>query len=225
LSAVFGADIAGDVDRVRAFNATYGPGHDGWAGQVESVELRATTADQIDAAMRVVPEDFDRFVEIPTDGDVRALVRAIAAADAFAKVRTGGTVADAFPATSNLVRFLAACVAEDVPFKATAGLHHPVRGEYPLTYAPGSARTTMYGFLNVLLAAAFLRAGETEAVAREVLEEQQPAAFTFDEAGVSWRGRRLSPVQLATSRDRAVRSFGSCSFREPIDDLTSLGLL
>ena len=43
-----------------------------------------------------------------------------------------------------------------VPFKATAGLHHPLRGSYPLTYAPVSARAPMYGFLNLFLAAAFV---------------------------------------------------------------------
>jgi hypothetical protein len=123
------------------------------------------------------------------------------------------------------VRFLAACVAEDVPFKATAGLHHAVRGSYPLTYAPDSARGTMYGFLNVMLAGAFLREGEDEAMARHVLEENDSSAFQFDPTGVAWRGRRLSAEQLAYARNGAIRSFGSCSFREPIDDLSALGLL
>jgi hypothetical protein len=225
LSAVFGADVAAEVDRVHEFHATYGTAPDGWFAEVRGVELRASTPDEVDAALRVVPSELERFVEIPLRGDVRALVRAIRTAGGFAKVRTGGTAADAFPSSDELIRFLSACVDENVPFKATAGLHHPVRGDYPLTYAPDSPRGTMYGFLNVMIAAAFLRAGAGESVAREVLEERTPEAFRFDGGGVSWRGRRLSTKQLASSRDLATRSFGSCSFREPIDDLTALRML
>ena len=130
-----------------------------------------------------------------------------------------------FPSSEDLARFLAACVRESVAFKATAGLHHALRGAYPLTYAPDSARGTMYGFLNVFLAAAFLRAGESEAMARALLEEREAAALQFDQSGVTWRGHRLSTEQLEHSRDGAIQSFGSCSFREPLDDLQSLGLL
>jgi len=225
LSAVFGADIAGDMDRVRAFHAQHREERDGWFAQVQAIELRGATPDAIRNAMRIVPDEFDRFVEIPLAGDVRALVRAIGAEHARAKVRTGGTIADAFPPSDEVVRFLAACVAEGVPFKATAGLHHAVRGSYPLTYAPDSGRGTMYGFLNIMLAAAFLHAGESEATAHHVLEEQESSAFEFDEAGFSWRGRRLSVEQLRDARNYAIKSFGSCSFREPIDELAALGLL
>jgi len=225
LGALLGADIAADVERVLVFNASHDVDDDRWWGRVQSIELRASTPDAIAEALRVVPADFERFVEIPVVGETRALVRAIGRAGGRAKVRTGGTTVDAFPSSDELVRFLAACVTEHVPFKATAGLHHPLRGDYPLTYAADSEHSTMYGFLNAFLAAALLHAGESEAVARQALEEQQSAAFQFDDTGVAWRGRRLSSQQLLATRELAMRSFGSCSFREPLDDLASLGLL
>lgn len=225
LSVLFGPDVRADAERVHAFRAEHGVDRGGWWAWVDGIELRAATPEAIDDALRVVPTDVDRFVEIPIDGDVRALVAAIGKAGAFAKVRTGGTSADAFPTSDDLIRFLAACTAEQVPFKATAGLHHPLRGQYPLTYTADSARGTMYGFLNVFLATAFLRAGADEHLARHILEEQDASAIRFDDAGVTWRGHRLSDDQLQLSRVRAARSFGSCSFREPLDDLTSLGML
>ena len=123
-----------------------------------------------------------------------------------------------------LARFLVACLREDVSFKATAGLHHPLRGDYPLTYEPGSACSSMYGFLNLFLATAFLAAGLDEANARRLLEESDPAAVDIGAAQVSWRGHRLTFDHLAASRG-SLRSFGSCSFREPIDDLAARGLL
>jgi hypothetical protein len=225
LSAVFGADIGADLDRVRAFHAEYNSDRDGWRGRVQAIELRASSVDAIEAALRIVPETFNRFVEVPIDDDPTPLVRAIGRRNAFAKVRTGGTVADAFPDSHHLARFLAGCVAEGVPFKATAGLHHPLRADYALTYAPDSARGPMYGFLNVYLATAFLCAGESEVVARAVLEERGARAFQFSDDGVEWRGHRVSTDQITRSKRIAMRSFGSCSFREPLDDLTALGLL
>ncbi|HUQ83641.1 MAG TPA: hypothetical protein VM076_20990 [Gemmatimonadaceae bacterium] len=225
VSAVLGADVSADVARVDAFHASHGMDRGAWWARVEAVELRASTPDAISAATRVVPGDLDRFVEVPATGDVDALVRAIGQAGAYAKIRTGGTSADAFPASADVVRFLRACVTHRVPFKATAGLHHPLRGEYPLTYAPDSARGAMYGFLNVMLATALLRAGADDATAQAALEEQSRDALVVTENGITWRGRDLPADALAQSREHAVRSFGSCSFREPIDDLASLGML
>jgi hypothetical protein len=225
LSAVFAADVRADVDRVIAFNAAHEADADRWWGRVEAVELRAASLDAIGDAARAVPAHLERFVEIPLTGDTGSLVRAIRDAGAAAKVRTGGTTADAFPSSADLARFLATCVAEGVRFKATAGLHHPVRGDYALTYEPASAKGRMYGFLNVFLAAALLRSGRDESVARAMLEEDDPSSFTFDADGVSWRGHRVSAADLRAVRSTGIQSFGSCSFREPIDDLTALGLL
>jgi hypothetical protein len=225
LSAVLGADVAADAARVDAFNSTHASDADRWWGRVEAVELRAATLDAIEAALRIVPHGLERFIEIPIAGDTTPLVRAIRDGGAAAKVRTGGTTLDAFPSSRDLARFLATCIAEGARFKATAGLHHPLRGEYPLTYEPGSANGSMYGFLNVFLAAAFLRAGQSESVACEVLEERDASSVTFDAAGVTCRGHRLSVSELARARGAGIQSFGSCSFREPIDDLTALGLI
>ena len=222
LSVVLGADLAADVERLRAFCADVNG--EGWWRGIYAVELRASTREAIAQAMRLVPDSVERYVEIPISEDPTPLVRAIAGAGAYAKVRTGGTTTDAFPASDHVARFLATCLREAVPFKATAGLHHPLRGEYPLTYEPGSACGRMYGFLNVFLATAFLAAGLDEVEARLLLEESDPNAVTFSRTEAVWRSHRIPLDRLAESR-RFLTSFGSCSFREPIDDLTALGLL
>jgi hypothetical protein len=225
LSALLGPSVQSDIAAVHAFNAAQAVVGDAWTGTVDCVEVRASAPDQIAAIVHNVGRSIECFVEIPISSDPVPLIRAIAAAGARAKVRTGGTTPDAFPTSDDLVRFLAACVSERVSFKATAGLHHPLRGEYALTYAAGSERGTMYGFLNVFLAAALLQRGGSTAAARDLIEERSPDAVQMREDGVTWHGIELTSAQLADTRRLAMMSFGSCSFREPLDDLTTLGML
>lgn len=135
-----------------------------------------------------------------------------------AKIRTGGIVEDAFPAPEVVAEFIRACKDVGVPFKATAGLHHPLRCVKPLTYEPNAAVGTMHGFLNVFLAAAMVEDAEA------ILRETDAGAFTFDDEGAAWRSRRVSLQELKAMREFAI-SFGSCSFEEPIGDLKELGWL
>ena len=136
-----------------------------------------------------------------------------------AKIRTGGITPDAFPAIENVAGFLRACKEKGVAFKATAGLHHPLRCVKPLTYEPNAPTGTMHGFVNVFLAAALLDHAEG------ILAETDPGTFTFDDDGASWRGHRVSTEELRTMRRDFATSFGSCSFEEPISDLRELGWL
>jgi hypothetical protein len=129
--------------------------------------------------------------------------------------------ADAFPDAEIILDFMTACIDAGVPFKATAGLHHPLRGEYRLTYEPGSAKAMMYGYLNVFLAAALLRVGAPRDIARAALLETDPTTLDFGDDAITWRDRKLTARQLHSAREFAI-SFGSCSFREPIDELARL---
>ena len=147
------------------------------------------------------------------------LLDAIAARGLHAKIRTGGITPDAFPAIDDIAGFLRACKAKGVAFKATAGLHHPLRCVKPLTYEPNAPTGTMHGFINVFLAAALLDHAD------EVLAEADPRAFAFDDDGVSWRGHSVSTEELIAMRRDFATSFGSCSFEEPIGDLKELGWL
>jgi hypothetical protein len=124
-----------------------------------------------------------------------------------------------------VVEFIRLCAAANVPFKATAGLHHPLRSVHRFTYQPDSPSGVMHGFINVFLTAAYLRAGMETAVAVQLLAEQSVEAFRFDLDGISWRQHRLSRHEIAAARQSFAVSFGSCSFTEPIDDLKSLRLL
>jgi len=223
LSAVVGDT---DVDAIRAVLeavAGFNEGDDSIV--VDMVEVKAGDEHAIAAIAASVPPRTRVFVEIPSDPDPAPLVRAIADARLRAKIRTGGVTADAFPDAENVARFIRACYAAGVAFKATAGLHHPLRGEQALTYAADSPRGVMHGFLNVFLAAVFCYNGLGAGDALQLLDVTDAGEFGFDDDGVSWRDYRVSTAEIETVRRRLAVSFGSCSFTEPVDDLKSFNLL
>lgn len=165
------------------------------------------------------------YIEIPIANDPTELIKTIAQTEARAKVRTGGLTADISPSSLNLARFIKICADEDVPFKATAGLHHPLRSVNHLTYKPDSDSAMMHGFLNVFLAAAFAQNGMGAQQLSELLEETSPTAFRFESGSVYWRDEMLDVGHLRNARNLFAIAFGSCSFTEPIEDLQRLHLL
>jgi hypothetical protein len=140
-------------------------------------------------------------------------------AGSFAKIRTGGVTPDAIPPVESLARYIIACAEKQLPFKATAGLHHPVRKIHRLTYEPDACSAITHGFINVFLAAAFAWHGERQI--QPILAETDPAAFRFDDK-VHWRDLSLSSDEIAEVRRSFAHSFGSCSFEEPLEDLRAL---
>ena len=146
----------------------------------------------------------------PTPGWLGALDE-IAAAGHRLKFRTGGLDADAFPAAHELAACLEAALDREAPFKCTAGLHHAIR------HRAEETGFEHHGFLNVLLAtrATFDSAPVDEVAA--VLETTDPDAVT----GAL---RQHGDDALARTR-RWFTAFGSCSVREPLDDLVALRLL
>jgi len=226
LSALGGGDLSSDLNRIAEFNKKYAT-LDSPAGVaiIDIIEIKAARPADVEDAMKLTPAKLTPYFEIPIGGDPTELIKSVAETEARAKVRTGGVTADAFPSSFDLARFIKICAEEDVPFKATAGLHHPMRSVNKLTYEPDSASATMHGFLNVFLAAAFAQSGMDVDRLVELLEEKSPDVFQFNSGGVTWRDEMIVRGQLRNSRNLLAIAFGSCSFEEPIEDLKKIGLL
>ena len=136
------------------------------------------------------------------------------------KLRTGGLTADAFPSVEQLADAVIACRDHRCRWKATAGLHHPLR------HYDSKIGVKMHGFLNVLFAAVFAETRQlSEKEVQEILADADPADFRIDDDGIRWRGFSASVAEIESARRCGFHSFGSCSFDEPRDDLRSLGLL
>jgi hypothetical protein len=225
LSVLSDADLGDGVKKIADFNKRYGAAPDSGRAIIDTIEVKVSTADEIQAALDVTPKAFDVYCEIPIKDEPNQLIAAIQKVGARAKVRTGGITHDAFPTTADLARFIARCVNAGVAFKATAGLHHPIRSTYKLTYEKNSPTGMMFGFLNLLLASAFIYDGMNADHAVQLLEEQSRENFRFDDEGMMWRGKKLTSEKIMQARQRVIASFGSCSFQEPVQDLKLMGLL
>jgi hypothetical protein len=135
------------------------------------------------------------------------------------KLRTGGVTADAFPSSAEIARALVKPATHQLPIKFTAGLHHPIR------QFREEAKTKMHGFLNVLGAAVLAAEHQWDAdQAAMMLEDEDAGSFLFTDDFFAWRDWKIDTERLQYRR-RFVRSFGSCSFDEPREDLRALGFL
>jgi hypothetical protein len=127
----------------------------------------------------------------------------VAAQGLRAKIRCGGA---RVPSVEELAAFVRGCRERGLVFKATAGLHHA----YPT--AEGE-----HGFLNLLAAAVF--GDEEEALAAP------EGSFELDTDCFRWDEREAGPGRIADVRTALLHSIGSCSFFEPVEELTRVGML
>lgn len=221
LSVLAGEDINQTIRAVKEFNAKNGA-----SVLCDALEVRANTVSKIENTVRALPADITAYFEIALNENFVDLVSTLAIKGQRAKLRTGGVTTGDFPSSKQIIRFVRTCMAANVPFKATAGLHHPIRCFKPLTYAPDAPQGTMHGFLNLLLMTAFARESFRGSLLEDLMEEEFEEVFLFRDNAVQWRNdHALSITLLELVRKSGMISFGSCSFDEPIADLQTLGLL
>ncbi len=213
LSVVCAAERADEVRVVEEFQEG--------ALFIAALECRAADARLTEAALAALPPSRRRYIEFPIPRSSEILP-VLEANGARAKIRTGGLTPETVPSPEAVVQFLLACAEAGVAFKATAGLHHPVRGLHALTSDAASQRTTMHGFLNVFLAAALAYFGAGEEALLKTLSEASPGAFRIDDDVISWHEHELISDQLEQVRRNFAISFGSCSFAEPVRDLKEM---
>lgn len=166
--------------------------------------------------------DLPAFVELPRvtrwGESLPDAMKALATAGLHAKIRCGGVTADAFPSVCDVATFITAATTAKISFKATAGLHHPVR------HRDRATGFYMHGFLNLIAAVALASRCSAETLQRIVAEED-PTAFRFEDEAFSWRDLRAGVADLLAARRDAFVAYGSCSFAEPVEDLEALGIL
>lgn len=207
--------LESEIEQMRSLNAAN-------KIAIAALEFSPLPPAEIKRVLPALPAGVETFFEIPFNSNLEPYLNVLRQTGTVAKIRTGGTTTDAFPSIPQLSQCIFSFAAARVPFKATAGLHHPLPAEYPLTSEPGSPATLMHGFLNVaILAALAYWQRVTPAEALEVLQESSNA-FQFKADSICWRDRCLDILEIEATRQHFFRSFGSCSFQEPVNDLKHL---
>ncbi|WP_194911906.1 hypothetical protein [Catenulispora rubra] len=177
---------------------------------LETAEIRHP-GERLEELERRLPYGVEAYVEI-APADMRSLLPTLTGRELLhAKLRTGGLTAEAFPTPLAVAEFLVGCADLEVGLKCTAGLHNAVR------HTDAGTGFTHHGFVNVLLAA------ERASDGAEIEDVAAVLAGT-DGADLAERVKALTVEDTARTRD-LFHGFGSCSFQEPIDDLSKLGLL
>ena len=212
LAATLGADLASDSRLVAEANDRLAPA----GAAVDAVEAKVGDPEAVALLARSVEPSVIWYGEIGLASPYDRVLDAIAAHGGFAKIRMGGTTADLFPDPDAVLAWLLAVVARGLPFKATAGLHHPLRGVYPLTYLADSPSTVMYGFLNLVVATMLAQQGAPALDIREALLESDGRRLRSNGQSLEWRHYRLTDLERCRA---GFHGFGSCAFREPIDEL------
>ena len=214
VSAIVREHMDEDAAAVQAFNQRAARLHVG----VDTIECRPSSSDSITWLAKTFSPAFTVHVEVGVGPTAPDDLRVVARHQLRAKVRTGGLALAAFPAPASLVAFIESARDVGVPFKATAGLHHAMRGAYPLSDEVGAQSATMHGFVNVMLATATVGERLATTTAAALLTRTDHSALVFDDERVRWGDVELSIDAIGRMREAQCVSFGACSFREPADE-------
>ncbi len=172
---------------------------------VDLVEVRLGEDQSLDQVTRraALPPDVRLFIEVPPRKHFSKVPDGVGL-----KVRCGGQEAGDFPPPEQLAGFIRFCVDNDIPFKATAGLHHAIRHFDP------TLGVDRHGFLNLLLAVC------------EAVEHRDPApVLRSTDVGHLVRMAHAVPEETAKRARQLLVSYGSCSTATPIEDMLALGLI
>lgn len=192
---------------------------------VASLEFPVLSPLEIQRVIPHLTNKVEAFFEIPVNEDLQPYLAVIKHPQASAKIRTGGITVEAIPSTTQLLSCILALAETQIAFKATAGLHHALPGNYCLTYEVDSPSTLMHGFLNVAVMAALVYCQKVTAQAALEVLQSDSESFHFTNDSIIWRDRHLNITEIEQARQNFFRSFGSCSFQEPVDNLKELKLL
>lgn len=202
ISVTASEDLMGDYQAITSFEATVGQ-----LATVYGYELKLNPempmAEQIahfggDAGL-------DEFLEIPWNDEISDSIALIAEHEGpYAKARCGGGY---IPTPKELAQFLKATISLEVPFKLTAGLHHP--------FASGGN----HGFFNALVASALILHEDLPvSTTARVLAEENANEFVISDDQVGWQDL-VAPLDSIVEMRSIFLNIGSCSIEEPLADL------
>lgn len=188
-------------------------------------EPTSHAVDSLITTMTTVNPDIVPFVEVDRSAGIAEQINLVAddlsgrRRTGGVKLRCGGLTADLFPEPGEVAEFIASATDRHIAFKATAGLHKPIR------HFDEELGVHHHGFVNLVVASALGEAGMERSTVESVISETDAEAFVFGPATVSWRGHDVPGAAMRRMRHSGFVAYGSCDFDEPVEALASLGFL
>jgi hypothetical protein len=194
----------------------------GAAVRVDTLETRLIGAEQSRRWLR--RWNYSLFFEVKPDQFAEgATVCAPHQGRLGLKLRTGALQPEGIPGVPEVVDFLRVAHEAQVPYKFTAGLHHARPGEYPLSYAADAPRARLFGFVPLFGLACLHWTGRLGESALSAGLSCDAPLVQADSKGLHYAGASCSAAEIEEFRLRGARSFGSCSFEEPLQELIEMG--
>lgn len=195
------------------------------AAEAKIVEPSIASINALLDAITSIQPDIAPFLEVmptaPMDEQVALISEALADRHRMgaAKLRCGGTTAALFPDAETVASFIVASTDRSLSFKATAGLHQPIR------HLDADLGVWRHGFVNILIASAAAAEGHPQTTVTAIIEETDPVAFSIGTAFATWRDISIPGPAMQRIRSRGFVGYGSCDFFEPIEALRDLSFL
>lgn len=194
-------------------------------GAAEATVRADVEADTLIDSIATIDPDVAAFIEVDRSEPLGPQVHGIAEAlrdrgrAGGAKLRCGGTDAATFPTVEEVAEFIWEASLVSLPFKATAGLHQPIR------YHDLELDVWRHGFVNLLAASVACDAGEDRSVLEDILSETDPGAFSLGATALAWRDLVYPGSAIRRARREGLVAFGSCDLDEPLTALRDLSFL
>lgn len=216
--SVLGTSVEGhraDTLAMERFLAEAGPDV-----SIDGYEVKLGKDAQANAGLKSLAKEdrWDIFIELPWTENLDADIELVASFETLGtKARLGGLEASAIPSCEQVARFIRGSADMEIPFKMTAGLHHPWR------HFDAALGCNLHGFFNVAWASALAVLHDLpDAELVPILASGRPDDLSVSESGITAFGTTLSQDDLEESRNIGLATIGSCSISEPFSDLQKL---
>jgi hypothetical protein len=218
LSALVGADVEADVERVHSFNNAMAA-----RAHIDTVEGKATTDDAV-TRIADCASGFRAFVEIPVT-DFVPLLDAIRDRGLNAEGSHRGSEPRDVPGTGSAAPLHRARLPRERAVQGDGGIASRAARRLPSDLRRGRAERADVRFPERVSHGRIRprRHDRRRGVGAPPRARPQED-FRFVERD-SWGGRSISTDDIHAARDCVALSFGSCSFLEPVDELRAAALL
>lgn len=224
VSVIFDASPGACATMAADFHAEMAPVMRVSAAEVKMPDTIDGVEDLLDT-VAIIDPDVSTFVEVSDQFPLRDQLESIetslrvTGSTGGAKIRCGGVTPDLFPTVERLAGFIWEASLSSLPFKATAGLHQPIR------HHDDALDVWRHGFVNILVASVAADAGEDRETVEAIVGETESDAFEISATAARWKDVVLPGSAVRRSRTHGFTAYGSCDADEPLEALTDYGFL